>query len=229
MSFVAADGACDISGEIQIMTNNIKTEEDKIDIDFIIKDTGDLLDENKKGITKITDLVRELRTFAHPGEPKEKKTYINREISAVLNIIQKNIKFREQVSVNFGEIPSILCHPAELNQVFFCLLSNAAKATMKKGRIRISTKKDNENVIIIVSDTGKGIEKQNLSKIFDPFFTADTSVDDIDNGRGISLNTAYNIVKNHGGRIEVRSDLGRGSVFSVILPLKKEKSDETFG
>ena len=223
VSLIAEDGTYNISNEIQIMTTNIKTVEDNIDIDFILQDTRDLLNENKKGITKITDLVRELRTFAHPGEPKEKKTDINREILSVLNIIQKNIKFREQVSVNFGKIPSIVCNPAELNQVFFCLLSNAAKATMEKGRIRISTKTDNKNIIITVSDTGKGIEKNNLSKIFDPFFAADTAADDIDNGRGMSLNTAYNIVKNHGGRIEVRSDMGRGSVFSVILPFSKKE------
>ncbi len=218
VSLIAEHDTYNISNEIQIMTTDIKTVEDNIDIDFILQDTRDLLNENKKGITKITDLVRELRTFAHPGEPKKKKTDINREILSVLNIIQKNIKFREQVSVNFEEIPSIVCNPAELNQVFFCLLSNAAKATMEKGRIRISTKTDNENIIITVSDTGKGIEKKNLSKIFDPFFTADTAADNIDNGRGMSLNTAYNIVKNHGGKIEVRSDVGKGSVFSVILP-----------
>ncbi len=225
VSFIAEDGIYNISGEIQIMTANIKAEEDNIDIDFILQDTRDLLNENKKGITKITDLVRELRTFAHPGEPQEKKTDINREILSVLNIIQRNIKFREQVSVNFGEIPAIVCNPAELNQVFFCLLSNAAKATLEKGRIRVSTKTDNGNIIITVADTGKGIEKENLSKIFDPFFTADTAADDIGNGRGMSLNTAYNIVKNHGGRIEVRSDIGRGSVFSVILPVSKKGID----
>ncbi len=222
-AFAADAGNDNFSHDIRLMAKDIKEDEDNID--FILKDTHDLLNESKKGITRITDLVRELTNFAHPGEPNKIKTDINKEINSVLNIIQRNIKFREPVSVNFGDVPPITCNPAELNQVFYCLLSNAASATMEKGKIRISTRTDDDdrNIIIMVSDTGKGIEKENLSKIFDLFFTTK----DIGKGRGMALNTAYNIVKNHGGRIDVKSVIGKGSVFSVILPVNKKNMAET--
>ncbi len=218
VSYILNEKSTDIPDKIKTMADNIKTEAEKIDIGFILEDTKDLLNENKKGILKITELVQELRAFVHPGEQKIKSVDLNEEIKAVLNIIQHDIEFKKPVSANFGDIPHIACNPAEMNQVFYGLLSNAAKATEEKGRIMISTKTDNDNIVVMISDTGKGIEKENLSRIFDPFFTTG----DIDKGRGMSLNSAYNIVKNHGGRIDVKSDIGKGSVFSVILPVKQE-------
>ncbi len=223
VSCITDEDNTNVPDNIKMMAAKIKSEKDKIDIDFILEDTKDLLSENKKGILKITALVKELRAFVHPGEQKIKTVDLNEEIKAVLNIIQHDIEFKKPVSANLGDIPHIACNPAEMNQVFYGLLSNAAKATEEKGRIRISTKTDNGNIVIMISDTGKGIEKENLSRIFDPFFTTG----DIDKGRGMSLNAAYNIVKNHGGIIDVKSDIGKGSVFSVILPINKEDKTDS--
>ena len=207
----------DLSNDIKSMIENIKTIEKDIDLDFLITDSLELLHENQKGIARVNDLVQELRTFAHPGEPEMKTVNLNKEIQAVLNIVQRDIKFRKKILVNLGDIPELFCNPAELNQVFFCLLSNAALATAEKGRVKISTRTDKDNIIVMVSDTGTGIKKELMPKIFDPFFTTR----DVGKGKGMGLNAAYNIVKNHSGTIDVKSDTGRGSVFSIILPVKR--------
>jgi len=95
------------------------------------------------------------------------------------------------------------------------LLVNATQAIAKEGEIRISTRKIDDSVEIKISDTGAGIPKENLSKIFDPFFTTK----EVGKGTGLGLNIAYNIIKKHKGTIEVQSEIGKGTTFTIQIPI----------
>jgi signal transduction histidine kinase len=96
------------------------------------------------------------------------------------------------------------------------LLMNAVQAIKEHGRITIRTGQEGDNVWVEVEDTGSGIDQKNLSRIFDPFFTTKP----VGQGTGLGLSLSYSIVQKHGGRIEVRSEVGKGTVFRVVLPLQ---------
>ena len=108
-----------------------------------------------------------------------------------------------------------MCYPQELNQVFMNLLVNAAHAIEKEGEIKIATRALDGKVQIEISDTGVGIPEENLSGIFDLFFTTK----EVGKGTGLGLNVAYNIIKKHKGTIDVESQVGEGTTFIISIPL----------
>ena len=109
----------------------------------------------------------------------------------------------------------VKCYPQQLNQVFMNLFVNAAQAIEKQGEISIVTRADDGFVEITIGDTGSGIDKEYLSRIFDPFFTTK----DVGKGTGLGLNVAYNIIKKHNGTIDVKSQVGKGTVFKIRIPI----------
>jgi len=129
-------------------------------------------------------------------------------------VVWNEIKYKADVVKEYGQIPSIECFPSQLNQVFMNLLINAAHAIEERGRITVRTGHDEEHVWVEVEDTGKGIQPEHLSRIFEPFFTTKP----VGKGTGLGLSLSYGIVQKHGGLIEVKSELGIGTVFKVLLP-----------
>ena len=111
--------------------------------------------------------------------------------------------------------PPLRCNAGRLNQVFLNLLLNAAQAVAGEGRIRIQTAAGGNELRIAVSDNGCGIAEQDLARIFDPFYTTRP----VGSGTGLGLPVARDIVRAHGGRIEVRSKPGAGTTVAVFLPV----------
>jgi two-component system NtrC family sensor kinase len=118
---------------------------------------------------------------------------------------------------DLGEIPSITCSPSQVNQVLLNLLTNASQAIDKpRGIIRIATRREGaDRIAIEVADNGRGIAPDALPRIFDPFFTTK----DVGKGTGLGLTIAYKIASQHGGRIDVHTEVGVGSTFTVVLPI----------
>src|SRR5262249_42107206 len=121
----------------------------------------------------------------------------------------------------FGTIPPVAGSPAQLNQVFLNLLVNALQAIeathRTDGQITITTAAENDEVVVEVADNGCGIPVEALPQIFDPFFTTKG----IGDGTGLGLSITHGMVQDHGGRLEVESDLGQGTRFRVFLPVKE--------
>ena len=187
--------------------------EAEVDIDFILNDVPDLIKECREGTERIKKIVIALKDFAHPGEDKLKFADINNGIDSTLNVVWNELKYKTTVTKDYGDIPSVRCYPHQLNQVFMNLLVNAAQAIEKQGEIRILTRAFDGYVEIKISDTGKGIPEEDLSKIFDPFFTSK----EIGKGTGLGLNVAYNIIQKHKATIDVQSEVGKGTTFSIRL------------
>ena len=114
-------------------------------------------------------------------------------------------------------MPEIECIASQLNQVFMNLLVNAAHAIEEHGVITLRTGFDENNVWVEVEDTGKGIRPEHLGKIFEPFFTTKP----VGKGTGLGLSLAYGIVHRHHGKLDVRSELDKGTLFRVTLPRKR--------
>jgi PAS domain S-box-containing protein len=193
----------------------IKEQEANMDIGFLKEDISQLIHESLEGTERIKKIVQDLKDFAHPGEDKPRFADINRCLDSTLNIVLNEIKYKAQVKKEYGELPEILCHPQQLNQVFANIMVNAAQAITGHGEIGIRTSLSDENIVIKISDTGSGIAREHLSKIFDPFFTTK----DVGKGTGLGLNVAYNIIKKHNGKISVESEKGCGTTFTILVPV----------
>ncbi|MFP4474502.1 MAG: sensor histidine kinase [Desulfatibacillaceae bacterium] len=187
----------------------------QLDIDFVLDDVNSLVNESLDGAERIKRIIIDLKDFAHPTQQELEQCDINDVVDATLNIVRNEIKYKAHVIRDYGEGIRVWCRPGQLCQVFMNILVNAAQAIEHQGEIRIRTSADGERARIVLEDNGPGIDNENLSRIFDPFFTTK----DVGKGTGLGLNVAYNIVKKHNGDIQARSEPGRGTSFTVSLPL----------
>ena len=198
----------------------IQNFEGEIDLDYIMDDIMDLIGDCKEGTERIKKIVIDLKDFAHPGEDSLQPTDINKGIESTLNVVWNELKYKATVTKEYGYLPLINCYPQQLNQVFMNILVNAGQAIKERGEIWIMTRADGEYVEIKISDTGVGIPEENLLKIFEPFFTTK----DVGKGTGLGMNVAYNIIKKHNGDIDVKSELGKGTTFTIRIPALESES-----
>jgi signal transduction histidine kinase len=189
--------------------------EQEVDIDYVMEDFPNLIAESLEGAGRIKKIVIDLKNFAHPGEDELQFSNINKNLDSTLNVVWYELKYKAKITKEYGDLPPVKCYPQKLNQVFMNIFVNAAQAIAEKGEIKITTSSENEHVNISISDTGSGIAKENLSKIFGPFFTTK----EVGEGPGLGLNVAYNIIKKHNGTIDVKSTVGKGTTFSIRLPV----------
>ncbi len=186
----------------------------QIDIAYMRKDVGNLLTESMDGLQRVKRIVQDLKDFSHMEQQEKQWANLEQGLDSTLNIVWNELKYKADVVKEYAGIPQIECIPAQLNQVFLNLLVNAVQSIEDHGQITVRTGVDGDNVWVEVEDTGKGIKPEHLSRIFDPFFTTKP----VGSGTGLGLSLSYNVVQEHGGRIEVKSELGKGSVFRVVLP-----------
>jgi len=172
---------------------------------------------------RISKLVVGLKNFARLDEAEFQKADIHEGIDSTLTLVQHELKNRISVNKQYGDIPQIHCYPNQLNQVFMNLFVNAARAIEDQGMIQIKTSADKTAVYIEIADTGIGIPSENLSRIFEPGFTTKGA----GVGTGLGLSISYNIIQKHGGKIEVESEVGRGSTFVVILPIERTRTERS--
>jgi len=166
---------------------------------------------------RMKDLIANLRDFYRPTSGKLEPVDLHAVLDALLLIAKKELLTRK-ISVvkkyadNFSPVIGVA---DQLKQVLMNLLNNASYACESGGAITLATTTTEDGVVVHIEDTGTGISQKNLARIFEPFFTTKPET----KGTGLGLSVSYGIIKNHGGRIEVKSEAGKGSVFSVFLPL----------
>ena len=209
-----------LSESENITQDAIKEFKEKIDYEFIKDDVKQLLDESKEGINRVKKIVHDLKDFSHVDEEEWQWTNLHKGIDSTLNVVNNEIKYKAKVIKEYGDLPDIECIASQLNQVFMNLLVNASHAIEEQGTITISTgKDDDEHVWIKVSDTGKGIKKENVNKLFEPFFTTKP----VGQGTGLGLSLSYGIIQKHGGQIDVESEVDKGTQFKITLPITQKE------
>jgi len=192
----------------------IKQLKADIDVEFLREDIVSLLAESLDGVKRVTRIVQDLKNFSHVDESERQWADLEVGMESTLRVVWNELKYKAEVVKEFAGVAQIECFPFQLNQVFMNLLVNASHAIEVHGTITLRTGQDESQVWVEVQDTGKGIKPENLSRIFEPFFTTKP----VGKGTGLGLSLAYGIVKKHNGRIEVKSEVGQGSTFRVILP-----------
>ena len=168
----------------------------------------------ESGSTRVSQIVRRLRSFARLDEADLKRANLHEGIEDTLVLIHHKIKNRITIDRQYGEVPEINCFPGQLNQVFLNVLVNAAQAIDGNGTITIKTWAERSRVLIAITDTGGGIPPENLEKIFDPGFTTKG----VGVGTGLGLAICYQIIQAHRGSISVESEVGKGTTFTIGLP-----------
>ncbi len=194
---------------------NIIEKRNQLKIDFVLSDTENLIRETMEGAGRVTKIVQDLKRFARPSEEELKLSNINECIKSTLNIVWNEIKYKAAVNKEFGNVPAAKCNPQQLNQVFMNILINAADSIDEKGVITIKSWQENSFVFVSISDTGCGISENNLTKVFDPFFTTKT----VGKGTGLGMSISYDIIKKHNGKFKVESKVGKGTTFTLSLPV----------
>ncbi|MBE0603843.1 MAG: PAS domain-containing protein, partial [Deltaproteobacteria bacterium] len=184
-------------------------------IDRIQGDIRALLLESIDGAERVMKIVQNLKSFSHVDQAEFMHADINECLNSTINIAWNEIKYKATLSKELGEIPRTKCYPQQINQVLMNILINASHAIEKQGKIDVRSRVEDGCVCVSISDTGGGIPPENLERIFEPFFTTK----DVGKGTGLGLSIAYDIVKKHNGEILVESEIGKGTTFTVRIPL----------
>jgi PAS domain S-box-containing protein len=170
--------------------------------------------------SRIAKIVRSLKNFARLDEAEFQEANLHEGIESTLTLVHHELKNKATVIKEFGELPLVYCYPNQLNQVFMNLFVNASQAIEKEGSIKIKTFSDGSHAYVKISDTGKGIPPENLPKIFDPGFTTKG----VGVGTGLGLSITYNIIQKHKGEIKVDSAVGKGTEFTIKVPIRPQSS-----
>jgi two-component system, NtrC family, sensor kinase len=194
---------------------------EEIELDFIHEDLPHLLCSMHMGAERIRQIVLSLRNFSHLDEAEMKQVDIHEGIENTLLILLHRLHGKIEIIKQYDALPLIECYPAQLNQVFMNIISNAideleSQKGLSQPKIVIKTQLNDTLVEVRIQDNGSGIKSELKDKIFDPFFTTKP----VGKGTGMGLAISYQIIEKHQGKIEVFSELNQGSEFVVTLPIK---------
>lgn len=191
---------------------------ERLEFDHILEDLDVLVQESLEGSERVSKIVKNLRTFSRVDDADYEAADINECLESTINITANELRYKAVVHRDYGKLPAVYCYPQQINQVFMNLLINAAQAIEEQGEVRVKTWAQDDMVMISISDTGCGIAPESMSKIFEPFFTTK----EVGKGTGLGLSIIYDIISRHQGEISVESELGRGTTFTIRLPIKGE-------
>ena len=196
------------------------------DLAYLQQEIPKAVVQSLEGVERVATIVAAMKEFAHPGRKEKTAATLNKALLNTLIVARNELKHVADVETEFGNLPAVVCHVAEINQVFLNLLINAAHAiaevtggTGKRGKIRVRTWLESNQARIAISDTGCGIPAAIQSKIFDPFFTTKP----VGKGTGQGLSIARSIVvEEHGGTLTFEPNGAQGTTFLVALPIAPE-------
>ena len=187
-------------------------------LDQVLDDFNSLLTESNDGVVRVANIVSALKDFSSVDRVAETFVDINSLIQNTCHVTSGEFGARIKLTTELGVLPALRCHSARLGQVFLGLLLNAVQAIPERGEISIATSSDANEISVRISDTGKGIPEDVQARMFEPFYTTRS----VGQGTGLGLTMARDVVQALGGRIEVQSQVGVGSTFTVLLPTSAE-------
>jgi two-component system NtrC family sensor kinase len=179
-----------------------------------------------KETSRCGSIVRSLLEFARQSELKIQNLDVNSVLKKTIALLEHQMTLQEiKLTKNFKPLPEILADSSQLQQVFLNIILNAVQVMPDGGEITVSTAEGKDGFIEVrIADTGCGIPRENLPKLFDPFFTTKKG----GKGIGLGLSVVYGIINRHRGKIEVESEVGKGSTFVIKLPRRRAASGSSY-
>lgn len=200
------------------ISEDLKEQKKALKIDYVLGDLNNLISESLDGAERVKKIVQELKSFSRINESDIAWADINEGLESTINMVWNELKYTTTVKKEYGNIPQTICNLGQLNQVFMNILVNAAHAIEILGEVTVHTSSDDNNIYVTITDTGTGIPADKLNRIFEPFYTTK----EVGKGTGLGLSIAYDIIKKHNGEIRVESEVGKGTVFTIIVPIVQE-------
>jgi two-component system, NtrC family, sensor kinase len=179
-----------------------------------------ILEKVEAQTDRVAKIIKNLLTFARsPSEASFQRLDLKSSLEEILSLIDYKLKTMNiRLNLDLAAVPPIYAQGERLQQVFINIILNALDAMPGGGQLGIALAAEAGSVVVRISDTGTGIKPEHRSRIFDPFFTTKG----VGKGTGLGLSISYAIVKEHDGRIDVQSEVGRGSTFTITLPIGGE-------
>lgn len=216
-----------VKKELPQLLERIQDFCERVDLNYTLGNLQDLMTRSRDGLKRIQHIVKDLRDFARLDESDLHEVDLNTGIESTVNIIGPKARGKNvTLHLDLRPLPLVACFPAKLNQVVMNLVSNAIDACATGGEVTVrsfpgtppggTSDTDGGEVRIQVLDNGSGIPEEIRQRIFDPFFTTKPQGE----GTGLGLSISYGIVQDHGGVIEVESEIGKGTCFTVRVPVR---------
>lgn len=206
-----------VSAEVCAEIDRLK---DEIDYEHTLADLNSIVADCHEGAERIRDVVNNLRIFSRLDEAEFKKVDIHEGLESTIRLLSHYYNSGHlTLNRDYARLPLVDCYAGQLNQVWMNLLVNAAQAIKERGEVRVRTEQKEQMVIVAISDTGCGISTANLKSIFNPFFTTKP----VGEGTGLGLSVTYGIIERHHGSIEVESCPGKGTTFTVAIPVEARR------
>ena len=197
----------------------IQNLEEEIDVEFLLEEVDALLLSLEEGTVRTKDIVQELKDYSRKDRNKVEALDLHQALDSTLVLLKNKIKHKVSVNREFAKEPIVIqCLASRIKQVFMNLLDNAIYALNDGGEISITTSIDHKYAKVIIRDNGTGIQASHLNQIFDRFFTTKEQ----GKGTGLGLFLTKQIIEEHKGTIIVDSELGKGTSFTLKLPIISE-------
>lgn len=216
---------------ITIFKENKNINTAGIDVEYLFKEIPIAIQQTLEGIEHVSEIVKAMKEFSHPGSVEKTPTDLNRSLLYTITVAKNEWKYIAELKTSFDhDLPMVWCQPNEMNQVFLNLLSNAChaieakygKEQNEKGHIEVSTKRDGDYAVIVIQDDGIGIADSIKSRVYEPFFTTK----EVGKGTGQGLSIVHSIVvQKHQGTVSFESVEGEGATFTVRIPIKSISSE----
>jgi PAS domain S-box-containing protein len=208
------------------MVPTLEETREEADFEYLAEEIPSAIDQTLEGVHRISEIVRSMKEFSHPGTDQKTSVDLNCALGTTLTVARNEWKYVAELETDFDpNLPSVACYPGEINQVFLNIIVNAAHAIAggaqgesddTKGSIRVATRSLENAVEIRISDTGAGIPAEIQHRIFDPFFTTK----EVGKGTGQGLAIAHSVVtEKHNGSLTFETRVGQGTTFILTLPL----------
>lgn len=203
--------AADVMKQVKQLKDNHEYDEIMAELDVMIRDVN-------YGVTRTIEIVKGLRVFSRLDEEEMKRANINENLDATLVLLRNKTKNRIKLSKFYDEnMHDIDCYPGQLNQVFMNIINNAIQAIpedREDGEIVLYTEETPEDICIRIKDNGVGIPDEVKNRIWEPFFTTKA----VGVGTGLGMSISYSIIEKHHGKIELQSEVGKGTEFIITVP-----------
>lgn len=188
-----------------------------IEFEYIIDEIQQLLTSISEGAQRTANIVKDLKNFSRIDKNELKKMDLHEGLESTLALLFNQYKHSVQVIKQYGQLPELECFPGQLNQVWMNILSNAIQAMPNGGNLTVTTFLDGEKIYVSIQDTGTGMSDEVKSRVFEAFFTTK----DIGQGTGLGMSITASIIEKHHGTIQIESALGKGSTFTISLPVSQ--------
>ncbi len=202
------------------LASAVAEAEEEADLDFLLERMPHAAQNAVEGLGRIADMVRSMKEFSDVDRSSAAPTDLNRTVQNVLSVTRSEHGDVAGIVTHLGELPLVTCNAGQIGQALYHLVTNAAQAIKDasgpRGTITVATSVQGEEVVISVADTGVGIPEPLRERVFDPFFTTR----EVGSGTGRGLSIAQSAAKNHGGKLELESEVGRGTTVTLRFPFQ---------